>query len=133
MLGSITPLGERGRHSRWTVTVVFYLAGSAAAGLAMGGLLGAAGRIGLGTAGVQRLWALAGAAAVGLAVDGGLFGMRLPSPRRQVNEAWLRRYRGWVYGLGFGLQLGLGVVTIVTSSAVYLTLAAAFLSGSATV
>ena len=35
-------------------------------------------------------------------------------------------YRGWVYGLGFGVQLGLGVVTIVTTAAVYLTWVAAF-------
>jgi hypothetical protein len=42
-----------------------------------------------------------------------------------VNEQWLGAYRGWVYGLGFGLQLGLGVATIVSTSAVYATLAAA--------
>jgi len=37
---------------------------------------------------------------------------------RQVDDGWLPRYRGWVYGAGFGLQLGLGVVTIVTTAAV---------------
>jgi hypothetical protein len=47
-----------------------------------------------------------------------------------VNEAWLHRYRGWVYGAGFGLQLGLGVTTIVSTAAVYATGAAAFLAGS---
>jgi hypothetical protein len=57
-------------------------------------------------------------------------GPGLPSLRRQVNEDWLRRYRGWVYAAGFGFQLGLGVVTIVTISAVYLTFIAALLSGS---
>jgi hypothetical protein len=31
--------------------------------------------------------------------------------------------------VAFGFQLGMGVVTVVTTSAVYLTLAAAFLSG----
>ena len=41
------------------------------------------------------------------------------------------RYRSWVYGLGFGVQLGLGVVTIVTTSAIYAMLLAAALSGSA--
>jgi hypothetical protein len=53
-----------------------------------------------------------------------------PSWRRQVDEAWLARYRGWVYGLGFGVQLGLGVVTIVTSSTVYATVVLAALTGS---
>ena len=43
MLGSINPLGERGRRSRWAVTVAAFVAGSAASGLAAGLLLGAAG------------------------------------------------------------------------------------------
>src|SRR5439155_19758853 len=69
--------------------------------------------------------------AAGIALDARVGGLRLPSSRRQVNEDWLTRYRGWVYGGAFGLQLGTGVVTIVTGSAVYLTFVAAFLSGSA--
>ena len=36
-----------------------------------------------------------------------------------MNEEWLTSYRGWVYGAGFGAQLGTGVVTIVTSPIVY--------------
>ena len=47
-----------------------------------------------------------------------------------MNEEWLNRYCGWVYGLGFGAQLGTGVLTIVTISAVYVSLLAALLSGS---
>jgi hypothetical protein len=51
------------------------------------------------------------------AVDG--TGRRPPWPvRRQVDDGWMARYRGWVYGAGFGFQLGLGVVTIVTTAAV---------------
>jgi hypothetical protein len=48
-----------------------------------------------------------------------------------VNEDWLGRYRGWVIGVGFGAQLGLGVTTIVSTAAVYATGAAALLAGSA--
>ena len=33
-----------------------------------------------------------------------------------VHEQWLTRYRGWVYGVGFGAQLGFGLVTIITSA-----------------
>jgi hypothetical protein len=55
----------------------------------------------------------------------------VPGPRRQVDPGWLDRYRGWVYGLGYGAQLGLGVTTVVTSAATYAALAAAFLTGSA--
>lgn len=54
----------------------------------------------------------------------------LPSWHRQVNEDWMATYRGWVYGAGFGFQLGLGLVTFITSGAVYVTFAMAFLSGS---
>jgi hypothetical protein len=71
---------------------------------------------------------LAFAALACLLIDTGL--IPLPTVRRQVNEDWLGRYRGWAYGAGFGLQLGAGVVTIVTSAAVYLTLVGEFLVGS---
>src|SRR2546430_17352236 len=43
MLGSITPLGERGRGSRWWLTVTAYLLGSTLGGVAFGGGLGLAG------------------------------------------------------------------------------------------
>lgn len=134
MLGSITPLGERGRHSRWGVTVAAFAVGSLGAGTAIGSALGETGARTLRPLGVQgrpALAILAGVVAAGAALDGGLFSLRLPSLRRQVDEAWLDRYRGWVYGLGFGFQLGLGVSTVVNTSAVYAALVAAFLSRSA--
>jgi hypothetical protein len=74
--------------------------------------------------------ALGVVALIGAALDIQLAPVPMPTVRRQVDERWLQRYRGWVYGLGFGVQLGLGVVTIVVTSAVYATFAAAFLSGS---
>ena len=74
--------------------------------------------------------ALALLAVAGIAADLRLGDLRLPTVRRQVDNRWLNRYRGWVYGVGFGFQLGLGVVTVVTTSAVYLAFAAAMLSGS---
>src|SRR5436189_48466 len=40
MLGSITPLGERGRNSRWWVTMTAFVLGSAIGGAALGGGLG---------------------------------------------------------------------------------------------
>jgi MFS family permease len=128
MLASITPLGERARGSRWGLTVGFYLAGSTLAGAAAGALFGALGGLAWsgGGSGELRIALLAGAIALGLALD---LRRVLPTLRRQVNEDWLREYRGWVYGAGFGAQLGLGVTTIVTTSLVYATLLAAFLAG----
>lgn len=53
----------------------------------------------------------------------------MPSWRRQVDERWLTAYRGWVYGLGFGVQLGFGLVTIITSTSTYAVVLLAALSG----
>ena len=131
MLSSITPLGERSRGSTWGVTVACFVLAAALAGAAVGwlaGLLGSA--LISGASGDVRLAILAAAIAAGIALDLGVGGARLPTVRRQVNEDWLGAYRGWLYGSGFGLQLGAGAATIVTTSAVYLTFLAAFLSAS---
>jgi hypothetical protein len=133
MLGSITPLGERGRGSRWWLTVTAYLVGSLAGGALLGWMVGAIGAaLGAGSAAVAtRLVVLAGALVIGLALDLHVAGLRLPTIHRQVEEEWRGRYRGWVWGFAFGFQLALGVVTIVTTSTVYVTWLAAGLSGAA--
>ena len=131
MLASITPLGERARGSRWGLTVAFFVVGAVLAGAAAGAVLGWLGSLALAAVGGSvRLAVLAAALTIGLALD---YAGRLPGPRRQVNEDWLREYRGWVYGLGFGGQLGAGVTTIVTTSLVYVALFAAFLSAQVAV
>jgi sulfite exporter TauE/SafE len=73
---------------------------------------------------------VAGVALIGLLGDSVWNKALLPSPHRQVNEDWLDSFRGWVYGAGFGFQLGLAVVTIITSGAVHVMLAAAALTAS---
>jgi hypothetical protein len=133
MLSSISPLGERARRSRWGLTVSAYLLGSLGGGFAVGVLASLLGGL------VPQSWRGSGPAGVlvGLLVLGGLLldvrarGGALPSWRRQVDENWLARYRGWVYGAGFGLQLGAGVLTIVTTSSVYALLRLAAWSGTA--
>ncbi|MFZ0341105.1 MAG: hypothetical protein WAL31_02065 [Gaiellaceae bacterium] len=120
MLSSITPLGERSRKQHFAVTAVFLLVGASVAAAALGALLGGLGAQ-LPLSSSERLAALGVAAALGLTVDL-LFPGGVPTHLRQVDERWLRRYRGWVYGLGFGAQLGVGVATVVTTSAVYLTI-----------
>jgi sulfite exporter TauE/SafE len=129
MLASIHPLGERARDRRWGVTVGAYLLGSTLAAALLGAALGAIGDVLALTPGVTVALLLA-AGGLALAADLGAF--RLPTVHRQVDKDWLDRYRGWVVGAGFGFQLGLGVVTIVNTAAVYLTLALALLSGSPT-
>lgn len=132
MLSSITPLGERGRRARWGVTVAWYVAASVLGGAVLGGLLGLLGGLvpGLPLSPRAGLVALGAGGVLGVALDLRVGGVRLPSLRRQVNEDWLHLYRNWVYGFGFGVQLGFGIVTIVTTAAVYVTLLAALLTAS---
>jgi MFS family permease len=132
MLSSISPFGERARASRWWLTTTTYVVSSTLGGLALGYLAASVGAL------VPEgwLWSPAGFVLaallllVGLALDLRLGGLSLPSWRRQVDEAWIGRYRGWVVGVGFGAQLGFGVVTIITSSTTYAVVVLSVLSGT---
>ena len=129
MLASIHPLGERARGQRFSVTVVALTVGSIGGGAIFGALVGSLASLfgGVGTV-TTRAAVLAVAATAAALVDSRAQGVA--SWHRQVNEDWLSRYRGWVYGLGFGTQLGVGVLTIVTTAAVYLTWIAAAMTAS---
>lgn len=130
MMGSITPLGQRARGYRFWPTATAYVVSSAFAGLAVGIVLGTVGLpIAHALSWSSRIVILVGVTLLGLAADLGLGGLRLPTVHRQVNEDWMLRYRGPVYGAGFGFQLGLGFVTIVTTSAIYATLIAELIVG----
>lgn len=127
MLSSIHPLGERARNNRWWLTVTSFALGSTLSGGLMGLTLGAAGsQIDLPS------WPALGFAVLAGVAD--LVGIRAPGPKRQVNERWIGTYRGWIYGAGFGIQLGLGVTTFVVTWGVYAVflfeLAAGPLAGS---
>jgi hypothetical protein len=129
MLASITPLGERGRRSRWGITTAWYVTGSVAGGTAVGALAGLFGSFVIGGVATRaRLALLAATLAAGLVWE--LARGWVPEPRRQVNERWLDSYRSWLYGVGFGVQLGAGVTTVVVSSAVYAVPVAAFASAN---
>jgi len=133
MLASITPLGERARGRRWGVTVPFYVGASMLGGAALGALAGGLGHLVALATHPSAAAVLAVAAALSLAalaVDVRIFGDSVPGVHRQVNENWLVRYRGWAYGVGFGTQLGFGVVTIVSTAAVYLMVGLSLLAGT---
>ncbi len=128
MLSSIHPLGERAKDNRFVVTATLFVVGSVLGGLTTGTI---AAVIGLAvdplistTAAVIVVSVVVLAAAVAE-----WRGIALPCLHRQVDENWLSRYRGWVYGVGFGFQLGAGVLTYITSAGVYAALGAAVLVG----
>lgn len=134
MLGSITPLGERGKGVRWGWTVFEFSLAAVAGGALIGYILGALGR-GASTVGLLPengwRWALA----VPLLVIGGIaewsaIPLPLPTMHRQVNDNWLRHYRRWVYATGFGFQLGAAVLTVMNSVAVHCFLLLIFLVAS---
>ena len=130
MLTSISPLGERARGNRWWLTVWWLSLGAVLGGAAVGVALGAVGQSLAGPLGDDaRLVVLAGACTAAAAWD--MSGRRMPG-RRQVNEDWLVSYRSWVYGAGFGLQLGAAVATVVNTALVPLFMLAALLAGKVT-
>jgi MFS family permease len=131
MLSTITPLAERSRGRRWGLTATWFLLGAALGGLTLGGLA-ALGAVVVGATGASASTALgvgAVLAVLAVALDLGLLGRPMPHHRRQVDEAWLDQYRSWVYGAGFGWQIGTGVLTYIMTSGVYLTVALAALTG----
>lgn len=128
MLASLTPFAESARGNRWMITVSAFAIGAVAAG-ACGGLFWS----GIGSllpGGRWRTVAAVVVLALALVIDATPLRKRMPLTKRQVNEDWMVTYRGWVYGIGFGAQLGLGFITLVACSAIYATFAIELLSGS---
>ena len=130
MLSTITPFGERAKGNSYRATVGWFITGAIVGGATLGGAMAAtavAARALDLSGNVTGLLAL-GATLVVAASDSGIGGFRLPFHRRQVNERWLDRYRPWVYGAGFGWQIGTGLSTYITTAAVYLMIALAALT-----
>jgi hypothetical protein len=132
MLSSITPMAESGRGNRFDVTAAWFVVGSVVGGLSLGALaaVGATGVAALDLSTATRLGAGAVLATATASIDLGIAGVALPIFKRQVNDAWLRRYRSWAYGAGFGWQIGVGVATYIMTAGVFLTIGLAVLAAS---
>jgi MFS family permease len=130
MLSTITPMAERSRGRRWGLTAAWFLLGALVGGATLGALaaVGAAGVALLQPSVTAALLVAAVVALAAAAADLGL-GTRLPHHRRQVDEVWLDQYRSWVYGVGFGWQIGTGLATYIMTAGVYLTVVLGALSG----
>jgi len=135
MLSSLTPLAERGRGHRYRTTAAWFIVGGLIGGCALGAtaaLFALAVRA-MGPSHNIVLGVVALAALIALASDLEIFGFRLPIHHRQVNERWLDQFRGWVYGIGFGFQIGMGLATYIMTAALYLLIVVASLSQSVVV
>ena len=130
MLSQLTPVGEASRGYRYRTTVCWFVAGAVVGGAMLGGVMAAlaAAVSSLGATAATLLGIAAGFAVVAAAVDSGVLGFAPPFFKRQVNEYWLGKYRAWVYGSGFGWQIGTGVTTYIMTAAVFLTIVLGALS-----
>jgi hypothetical protein len=113
MLATVTPLAERARGHRYRSTAAWFIAGGTAGGATLGLVMAA-----------LALGVLAAAS------DARLGRFHLPFHSRQVNERWLDQFRPWVYGAGFGWQIGAGLVTYIKTAALYLMITLAALTAS---
>jgi len=131
MLSTITPIGERGRGNRYVTTARWYVIGAIAGGLCLGAVAAVLSTV-AGLQGATRLVVVATGALVAAVSDARVGGLALPTHRRQVNERWLDQYRAWVYGGGFGWQIGTGLATYITTAAVYLLVVVLVVGGNPT-
>ncbi len=125
MLSQLTPVGEASRGYRYRTTAAWFVVGALAGGATLGALIAvlAATAAAIGISATVALAATAAFAVAAAGVDAGIFGVAPPFFRRQVNEDWLGRYRAWLYGSGFGWQIGAGLTTYIMTAAVFLTVA----------
>ncbi|NNC79141.1 MAG: hypothetical protein HKN94_03215 [Acidimicrobiales bacterium] len=122
MLSSIHPFGERSRNNNFWTTVGAHITGSVLGGALLGLMLGTLGWLTtfvVETESSVRALIVVVAAVVAIGFEATSTERLLPSRLHQVNENWIQTYRGWVYGGGFGLELGFGLSTIITTSLVH--------------
>jgi hypothetical protein len=132
MLSTITPVTEQGRGRNYWATVPWYLIGALAGGATLGGAAAVvsiplaaadlAPEVALGIAGLFTV--------VSIFSDLGVGGFHLPRHKRQVDRHWLDDYRSWVYGTGFGWQIGVGLATYIVTTGIYVMVLIAILGGS---
>jgi len=133
MLSTITPLGEHSRGTRFGTTATWFVAGAVVGGAALGAVGAAVAAVVAVVSGAPSSTTVvvvaAVAAVVAAAADQCWAARRAVGHHRQVNERWLDQFRPWVYGAGFGLQIGCGVATYVVTAGVYLVVVLGGLTG----
>ncbi|HEY3673205.1 MAG TPA: hypothetical protein VGN51_19875 [Acidimicrobiia bacterium] len=125
MLSQLTPVGEASRGYRYRTTAAWFVLGAVVGGATIGAVMAGLAAVvsAIGATSTALLGVAAGLAVLGATVDTGVLGFMPPFFKRQVNEYWLSKYRAWVYGSGFGWQIGAGVTTYIMTAAVLVTVA----------
>ena len=133
MLSSIHPFGERSRNNSFGHTAFAHIVGSALGGAALGvvaGAIGLAVTFALSPSQSVRTAIVLAATLVALFFEATRRERLLPTRSRQVDENWIQTYRGWVYGGGWGAELGFGISTIITTALVHLLVVTMIMVGS---
>lgn len=107
---------------------MIFTAGAMLAGAATYGLLGAIGALLPGTSPVVGVVVMGAGCALTLVWFAFPSSLSLPSPRKQLNRKWTS-----VPNLGaavFGVVLGIGLLTLITTPLVWIGVVAAFVAGS---
>ena len=132
MLSSIHPFGERSRNNRFVSTAAAHIVGSTLGGAVLGLLastIGALLLVAIPLPTTARVALVVAAAAGATALEATKRERLLPTRTRQVNENWIQNYRGWVYGGGWGAELGFGISTIITTTLIHLLVVTMVLLG----
>lgn len=134
MVTSIAPAVFAGNRRKWLVSAVIFVIGGALGGMATGTLLSVVGAAAATIAPIRRATLLALAfGAFGYALhEQGIWHLPTPSPRRQVPRDWRARYPLPIVALRYGLDLGSGISTQITSASVYVLCAALVAVGDLT-
>lgn len=133
MLSSIHPFGERSRNNTFGRTASAHVLGSSLGGALLGLIFGSLGWLLLTLIDLSidtRTILILVSALAALVIEATGRERLLPSRSRQVNENWIQNYRGWVYGGGFGAELGFGISTIITTPLIHLLVVSMVLVGS---
>ena len=133
MLSSIHPFGERSRNNAFSQTAAAHVLGSILGGLALGLVAGGVGVVLLSVVSIPvevRTGLIVAVAGVATILEATKRERLFPTRTRQVNENWIQNYRGWVYGGGFGAELGFGISTIITTTLIHVLVLAMVLLGN---
>ncbi len=125
MVETLTPAGCGGRHRR-AAAIVLFATGAIAAAALLGALLGAVGTL---VPTVPALIVVGVLALLSAAGEAGLIRRPLPAVRRQVPEAWRRRWPLPAWSFAYGVGLGLGFLTHQVTIAYWVAAAGALAIG----
>lgn len=128
MVETFTPAGCGGRHRR-SLAVALFTLGAITGAAAVGALAGALGALIPGNR--WRIAVAIGIVGVAFAREAGLARIPVPGLKRQVPEAWRRRFPLAVWSTGYGLILGAGLGTYQPVATLWATLAAIVATGHA--